>query len=412
MSSTINDAADTFLSHPGSPPTPALLDTIRAGVATGDATGDLVPSHDLMLDEGLFHILVPRELGGAGGTATDWFDAGLAIAGADPSAGWIMLQGAAELAWMAVSADPSFAATLFSRRQTIATSSAGQSTAERNGHEYLVRNARWAYVSGSQGASYLGGMVRITGPDGAPETRMVLVPAAEARIERSWDTHGLRGTGSHHVDLGDVVRVPAAQTFTWPVLTITRQSPLATAARHALWMVSVAAAAVNLGAARRALDAATESARSKLHRFDTVPVIRQSPFIRARADLEGHVELAVAGLRHMLDGLWLQASTGDEAHAGAARSAETGRSTRRRHRFTRRARDHLARWSRRAPPIAPTRAAGPRHRDAPQPRGGQPIHSGATRHGPPRRVRRTGGVRVTRQAVRIRPGPHGVGAAR
>ena len=110
MSSTINDAADTFLSHPGSPPTPALLDTIRDSAAAGDATGDLVPSHDLMLDEGLFHILVPRELGGAGGTATDWFDAGLAIAGADPSAGWIMLQGAAQLAWMAVSADPSFAA--------------------------------------------------------------------------------------------------------------------------------------------------------------------------------------------------------------------------------------------------------------------------------------------------------------
>ena len=228
MPSTINDAADTFLSHPGSPPTPALLDTIRDSAAAGDATGDLVPSHDLMLDEGLFHILVPRELGGAGGTATDWFDAGLAIAGADPSAGWIMLQGAVQSAWIAVSADPSFAATFFSRRQTIATSSAGQSTAERNGDEYLVRNARWAYVSGSQGASYLGGMVRTTGPDGAPETRMVLVPAAEATIERSWDTHGLRGTGSHHVDLGDVVIVPAAQTFTWPVLTVTRHEP----ARH------------------------------------------------------------------------------------------------------------------------------------------------------------------------------------
>ncbi len=312
MPSTINDAADTFLSHPGSPPTPALLDSIRDSAAAGDATGDLVPSHDLMLDEGLFHILVPRELGGAGGTATDWFDAGLAIAGADPSAGWIMLQGAVQSAWIAVSADPSFAAGFFARRQTIATSSAGQATAERNGDEYLVRNARWAYVSGSQGASYLGGMVRTSSPDGDPETRMVLVPAAEATIERSWDTHGLRGTGSHHVDLGDAVIVPAAQTFTWPVLTVARYGTLATASRHALWMVAVSAAAVNLGAARRALDAATTSARSKLHRFDTVPVIRQSPFIRARADLEGHVELAVAGLRHMLDELWQQAVTGDE----------------------------------------------------------------------------------------------------
>ena len=166
MSITLDDAADTVLSHPGSPPTPALLDAIRDSATAGDETGDLVPCHDLMLDEGLFHILVPRELGGAGGTATDWFDAGLAVARADPSAGWIMTQGAVQSAWIAVSADPSFCVDFFAARRTIATSSAGQATAERDGDDYLVRNARWAYVSGSQGASYLGGMVRTTRPDG------------------------------------------------------------------------------------------------------------------------------------------------------------------------------------------------------------------------------------------------------
>ena len=70
MSITLDDAADAVLSHPGSPPTPALLAAVRDGATVGDATGDLVPSHDRMLDEGLFHLLVPRELGGAGGTAT------------------------------------------------------------------------------------------------------------------------------------------------------------------------------------------------------------------------------------------------------------------------------------------------------------------------------------------------------
>jgi indole-3-acetate monooxygenase len=140
---------------------------------------------------------------------------------------------------------------------------------------------------------------------------MVLVPAAEATIERSWDTHGLRGTGSHTVDLGDSLIVPAGQTFRWPVLAISRPGTLATAAKHALWMVSVSAAAVNLGAARRALEAATASAHTKLHRFDTVPVIRQSPFIRTIADLEGQVDLAVAGLRRLLDELWNQAATGE-----------------------------------------------------------------------------------------------------
>ena len=218
MSITLNDAGRRRPVAPRLPPTPALLDAVRNGAAIGDATGDLVPSHDRMLDEGLFHLLVPRELGGAGGTATDWFDAGLAISRADPSAGWIMTQGAVQNAWIAVSAAPSFSADFFAARRTIASSSAGQATAERNGDHFVVRNARWAYVSGSQGASYLGGMVRTTRPDGTPETRMVLVPAAEATIERSWDTHGLRGTGSHHVDLGESLIVPAVQTFLWPVL--------------------------------------------------------------------------------------------------------------------------------------------------------------------------------------------------
>jgi alkylation response protein AidB-like acyl-CoA dehydrogenase len=305
---------------------------IRDGAAASDDSGDLVASHDRMLDEGLFHILVPRDLGGAGGAAADWFDAGLTIAAADPAAGWIMLQGAVQCAWVAVSADPSFASSFFATRQTIATSSAGQATAERRGDAYLVSNARWGYVSGSQGAAFLGGMVRTTGADGAPEARMILVPASDARIERTWDTHGLRGTGSHHVDLGDSLLVPAAHTFTWPVLTIARPSTLATATRHALWMVSTAAAAVNLGAARRALDEAIATAQTKQHRFDTVPLVRQPTFIRGLADLEGHVELAGAGLRRLLDELWQGAAAGAQPTArqrarlrlAAAHAVDTG----------------------------------------------------------------------------------------
>ena len=149
-----------------------------------------------MLDEGLFHILVPRELGGAGGTATDWFDAGLAIAGADPSAGWIMLQGAVQSAWIAISADPSFAAAFFSRRQTIATSSAGQATAELNGDEYLVRDARWSYVSGSQGASYLGGMVRTTGPEGDPRRAWSSCPRPRRRSSGAGTPTGCAAPGA------------------------------------------------------------------------------------------------------------------------------------------------------------------------------------------------------------------------
>jgi indole-3-acetate monooxygenase len=292
-----------------------LLQAVRDSAAQADRTGDLVGCHDRLVAEGLFHILVPRELGGAGGSVVDWFDAALTVAHADPAAGWIMAQGAVQNAWIAVAGSPDFATEFFRRRRTIATSSAGNATAERRGDWYVVRNARWAYVSGSQGAAYLGGMVRTTTADGAPETRMVLVPAADAAILPSWDTLGLRGTGSHQIDLGEEVMVPASRTFTWPSLTITRSGPLANVATHTLWLISLSAAAVNLGAARRAIAEATASAEHKMHRFDTVPVIQQSPFIRGIAELHGQVELATSGLRALLDQLWDRAVGGERPTA-------------------------------------------------------------------------------------------------
>ena len=141
---------------------------------------------------------------------------------------------------------------------------------------------------------------------------MVLVPAADATIVPSWDTLGLRGTGSHHIDLGDEIAVPASHTFTWPGLPSRSPVPWPTLAAHTLWLISVSAAAVNLGAARRAIAEATSSAEHKLHRFDTVPVIQQSPFIRGIAELHGQVDLATAGLRGLLERLWENAIDGEQ----------------------------------------------------------------------------------------------------
>ena len=140
---------------------------------------------------------------------------------------------------------------------------------------------------------------------------MVLVPRADATIVPSWDTLGLRGTGSHHIDLGDEVVVPASRTFTWPSLTTRPPRSVGDFAAHTLWMISLSAAAVNLGAARRAIAEATSSAEQKLHRFDTVPVIQQSPFIRGIAELHGQVELATAGVRALLERLWDDALAGN-----------------------------------------------------------------------------------------------------
>jgi len=301
-------------------PSPELLDAVRTNAAAGDEQATLDRDcFDRMMAEGLFHILVPPELGGAGGTPRQWFEASLAMAHADASAGWILAQGAVQNAWLAVAADDRFARDYFRTPQTIATSSAGRPAAELVDGVYVVSGARWASVSGCTHADFVGGMVVTTGPSGSLETRMVLQPAAAATIEPTWDTLGLRATASHHVDLGDHVEIPAWRTFRWPHLAVARPGALANATTT-IAMVSFAAAAVQLGVARKAIEIAVESAEHKQRPLETTRLIVQAPFIRGVAGLLGRVELATSGLRHLLDELWDHAGNGEAPDAlGRAR---------------------------------------------------------------------------------------------
>ena len=312
---TTDDVADRDAptSAPGrtSVPSTELLDMIRADATAADARADLgAPTYARMLDEGLFHVLVPPALGGAGGTPRQWFDATLTVAHADASAGWILAQGAVQNAWLAVGADERFARDYFATRKTIATSGAGRVAAELVDGAYVMHGARWAYVSGSTHADYLGGMVFITGPDGSVETRVALQPAAAATIHPTWDTLGLRASASNDVDFGDRAEIPAWRTYTWPGLTVTRPGALANATTVAA-LISFSAAAVLLGVARRAIEIALDSAEHKRRPLEKTTVAEQAPFIREFAGMHGRVELATAGLRHLLDDLWGRAIAGE-----------------------------------------------------------------------------------------------------
>jgi alkylation response protein AidB-like acyl-CoA dehydrogenase len=301
-------------------PSAELLGIIRADATAADARANLGDAaFARMLDEGLFHLLVPPELGGAGGTPRQWFDATLTVAHADASAGWILAQGAVQNAWLAVAADERFATDYFATRRTIATSGAGRVDAELVDDAYVVRGASWPYVSGSTHADYVGGMVVINRPDGSLETRVVLQPADAVTIRPTWDTLGLRATASNDVDFGELAQVPAWDTYTWPGLTVTRPGVLANATATVA-MISFSAAAVQLGAARRAIEVALESAERKRRPLEQKLLAGQAPFIRSFADMHARVELATAGLRHLLDELWSRASDGEAPDAiGRAR---------------------------------------------------------------------------------------------
>src|SRR5262249_1650098 len=118
---------------------------------------------------------------------------------------------------------------------------------------------RWRYASGCRHATWLGGRCAVyeeqaptRGPDGAPLTRDMVMPAADCRIIDTWHVMGLRGTGSHDFVVEDVF-VPQARS---------RLPGMADPPHHAgtlyafgIGVVPITFAAVSLGIARGAIDA-------------------------------------------------------------------------------------------------------------------------------------------------------------
>lgn len=100
-------------------------------------------------------------------------------------------------------------------------------------------------------------------PDSEPEMRMVYFPADECEIIDTWYTMGMRGTGSHDIEVKDVF-VPRARTF-----PMQPEYEPGSHYRGPLYRMPIVGAAGTgiptpmLGVARRALDEVTEIALTK-----------------------------------------------------------------------------------------------------------------------------------------------------
>jgi alkylation response protein AidB-like acyl-CoA dehydrogenase len=114
-------------------------------------------------------------------------------------------------------------------------------------------SGRWPYASGCEDAPWAITLVLVGDGDGTPEFVLVLAPTSDLDIERTWDTAGMRGTGSHTL-VADDLFVPRARVL--PLPTGPNGAPDLFAGRPARPLgggVTLLAALV--GAARGALDA-------------------------------------------------------------------------------------------------------------------------------------------------------------
>jgi alkylation response protein AidB-like acyl-CoA dehydrogenase len=180
------------------------------------------------------------------------------LARADPSVGWCVKIGT-DSGLIAEFLPPPASARLLPHPDMI---TAGQFTTAHGTLEkveggYLL-NGRFPFGSGVTHADVVmsgGALVEngapVMGPGGIPEGRLAFCRADELIIEDTWQTHGLRGSGSTHY-CAEGVFIPEDQALRIEPAMFANRDPLYSSGFN--WVTTMAA--VPLGTARRALDEA------------------------------------------------------------------------------------------------------------------------------------------------------------
>ena len=175
---------------------------------------------------------------------------------------------------------------------------------------------RWGFSSGSEHCQWvlLGALIPSKDAGGPPEMRTFLVPRADYTIEKTWDTFGLRGTGSHDIVV-DRAFVPdyrthkAADGF---LCTNPGQEendgPLFSLPWAQIFLRSVSTAA--LGGTRAAVKAAVAIAEDRVS-TNTGKVSKTDPILMASiAKAYAQMEEMELVLRHSFDDMMEGAAAG------------------------------------------------------------------------------------------------------
>ncbi|HDS1684110.1 TPA: flavin-dependent monooxygenase [Pseudomonas putida] len=185
----------------------ALLDGVRDRARLGEFDRQRHISRDVIdafKAHGVYRALVPKRFGGLECSPAAFCEMIERISHADGSAGWVASFGMSPVYLAALpletiaeiygnSPDTVFAGGIFPPQP-----------AETVPGGFKV-NGRWKYSSGSMGADIVGVGIAPRNGDKLDLPRLAVLPRSQARIEETWDTVGLLGTGSHDLLVEDVV---------------------------------------------------------------------------------------------------------------------------------------------------------------------------------------------------------------
>jgi alkylation response protein AidB-like acyl-CoA dehydrogenase len=253
---------------------------------------------EALADAGMFHLAVPRSLGGAELDLPTYVGVIEEIGKADASTGWIVNQGAIFATYAArMPSDVARSIWIDTPRSVVANTPAATAQAIVVPGGYRV-TGRQGFSTGCRHAAWLAAHAQIIEngqprlESGQPETRYMFVPAAEAQLLDTWRVRGMRGTGTHHFAVTDVF-VPAERTVLSATAPLRETGALYRIPRTLLF--AAGDAAVALGVARTCLTAFLELAMVKTPRAQAL--LRDQPMVQADV---GHAEALLRSGRAFL----------------------------------------------------------------------------------------------------------------
>jgi indole-3-acetate monooxygenase len=282
-----------------------------------------------LVENGLYRALLPNSLGGAEAPLEIFMQMQEEIAKADASTAWCLGQ-CSVCAMIAAYLEPDAAREIFNTAPGILAWGAIAHEVRAVPGGYRAR-ARWEFASGSRQASWLGAHVRIVEadgsprrkPDGSPEIRTILFPAASATMYDVWDAIGLRGTGTDSYSVDNLFIPDKFAVLRDEPAAVREEGPLYRLTTNMVFGMGFAATA--LGVARATLDAAIELARTK--QPQGLSAMRENNAVQGLIGRnEASLRAARAYLYATAAGVWRDLVRGDpltEAHRIALRLSST-----------------------------------------------------------------------------------------
>jgi indole-3-acetate monooxygenase len=257
----------------------------------------------VLVDAGLMRLGAPVAYGGPGASPNEIIEALGIVAAADGSAGWCAMI-ASTTASMAAFLDPAWATAIYGDHRTVtggAFAPSGTAVRVDGGHRVT---GRWQWGSGSHHCAWLsGGCLTDAG-----EFHLMFAPADQVEIIDTWDSSGLRGTGSNDLAM-DNVFVPNGCSVQPLASRSTVDDPISRFPNFSL--LGTAVASVALGIARRAVDEALDLAGRRTALMQRKPAADSALNQVALARAEAQLGAATAYLHDAVGTAWQLVLTGD-----------------------------------------------------------------------------------------------------